>query len=116
MLRESKWIPLPWIWWRERSPPVAEAASPARGLSQSHQIRVRRRNRRHTPRLTSRQKRNLESDPADKFALGAAMRRGRFSVKESYGFTITLPNIWLFSKYSWAARISLSGKTRSTTG
>jgi hypothetical protein len=33
-----------------------------------------------------------------------------------HGVTTILPNIWLFSRYSCAARISLSGKTRSTTG
>lgn len=42
----------------------------------------------------------------------ASERPGR----DSYGFTTIFPNIWLFSKYSCAARISLSGKTRSTTG
>jgi hypothetical protein len=35
---------------------------------------------------------------------------------QPYGFSTTLPNIWLFSRYSCAARISRNGKVESTTG
>ena len=37
-------------------------------------------------------------------------------VASGYGFSTILPNIWLFSMYSWALRISCSGKMRSMTG
>src|SRR6266478_2729967 len=36
--------------------------------------------------------------------------------KSVYGFSTTLPNIWLFSMYSCAARTSFRAKLRSTTG
>jgi len=36
--------------------------------------------------------------------------------RQFYGFTTTLPNMRLFSRYSWAARRSLSGNVRSNTG
>jgi hypothetical protein len=31
------------------------------------------------------------------------------AVSSSQGFSTILPNIWLFSMYSWAARVSLKG-------
>ena len=43
-------------------------------------------------------------------------RAQRVQLTTIYGFKTTLPNIWLFSRYSWAARISHSGNVRSTTG
>ena len=37
----------------------------------------------------------------------------KYHVKDhsGYGFSTIFPNIWLFSMYSWAARVSLSGKS-----
>jgi len=68
-----------------------------------------RRERRVDPREAGR----VEALIVQPSAYVAAEQRSGLS---SYGFTTIFPNIWLSSKYSCAARNSLSGKVRSTTG
>ena len=97
-----------WTRWQERSQPVAAS----QGLVPS-------RNRQKLGRSRSRQRKSAESEGGVQRLPGTAIRSANATIRaanKSYGFTMTLPNIWLFSRYSCAARISLSGKTRSTTG